>query len=628
LTDLRAEEAPMAVPRWHALSVAIACAACGCAASPPDTLHPTVVSVDPPPDTAVLPASTAFTVGFSEPMDPAATPDALSVVDEASGRDLATEVSWTHGGTAAVIHLAEQPRIGQALRLVVTTAARDLAGNGLVEGRNVRYVPTADDVAPSVVRLSPSDGAEVGLHVTLDVRFDEPLVEGSAHGARLTLEDEAGAPLAGSYGWDAAAGRLALVVADDLVAGRTYRARLRALAVDAAGNARPVDVAWTFRAAYPTLTGAPIVEPAVVVRGEPVTVRLPVSEAGALANLPASSEPPLPGQLQLGPVVVKEGDFLVRVVPTDALEPGVYTLWPQIIDAAMGLATRYDAPSARAPPTYMAASMWEAAHVDSGIPVVAFRVVAPGHGPNLTASLSLSAAPPSPDAEATWRVENAGDQPAGPTVAGLFLDPGATPGAYWIPDLAIPVPALAPGEAATVTVPVVLPNRWAGTVFLVADVEGVVAEASEADNLAAAAYGATISIASTTQVSITEGVLATSAVTVAGAMTSLLKVTVQVDIVHTYTPDLTVAVFSPRGTRVALATWTFGGRNDYAGLTFDDDARCTLSQGGLQDDDTCRPLHPLGALAGEDPNGTWRLEVDDWGLGDDGTLRGWTLRVW
>lgn len=124
----------------------------------------------------------------------------------------------------------------------------------------------------------------------------------------------------------------------------------------------------------------------------------------------------------------------------------------------------------------------------------------------------------------------------------------------------------------------------------------------------------------------------TSTLVVSGVDTYLLDADVTININHTRNSDLNVVLISPTGTRVVLTSGN-GGTNDdvFAGSLFDDQAISTpVTDYVFQDGLPATYLVPegaLGQLIGEDPNGTWTLEVTDTLTGETGNLNDWSLSL-
>lgn len=143
----------------------------------------------------------------------------------------------------------------------------------------------------------------------------------------------------------------------------------------------------------------------------------------------------------------------------------------------------------------------------------------------------------------------------------------------------------------------------------------------------------TTNFANNTPVAIPDGPggMVSSDVMVSGIDTYLWDVDLTVDITHTFAADLEVTLTSPGGTVVVVTTDNGGGNDDvFSGSLFDDQAGTPVTLFTYTDGVTATPLVPegaLGAFIGEDPNGTWTLDItDDAGL-DTGMLNSWSLDV-
>ena len=135
-----------------------------------------------------------------------------------------------------------------------------------------------------------------------------------------------------------------------------------------------------------------------------------------------------------------------------------------------------------------------------------------------------------------------------------------------------------------------------------------------------------------TSVTLTDNGVVTSTRVVSGMGTYLLDANVTLNITHTQNSDLDVVLISPSGTRVILTSGN-GGTNDdvFVNTLFDDQALSTpVTDYAFQNGLPAPYLVPegaLGQLIGEDPNGTWTLEVTDTVTGETGDLVGWSLTL-
>ncbi|GLZ36947.1 hypothetical protein Acsp05_05720 [Actinokineospora sp. NBRC 105648] len=157
------------------------------------------------------------------------------------------------------------------------------------------------------------------------------------------------------------------------------------------------------------------------------------------------------------------------------------------------------------------------------------------------------------------------------------------------------------GASATLTV-ATSTTTPPGTYPVTVKAQGTTAKTA-AYSLVVSGGGGGCSASNTTPVAITDLATVESALTISGcAATPSTTSTVDVDIQHTYQGDLVVSLVAPDGTAYVL--------HNRAGGATDDIVRSFTVN-----------------LAGEAPNGTWKLRVQDAGPGDTGTLRRWGLNL-
>ncbi len=106
-----------------------------------------------------------------------------------------------------------------------------------------------------------------------------------------------------------------------------------------------------------------------------------------------------------------------------------------------------------------------------------------------------------------------------------------------------------------------------------------------------------------------------------------------VGLAHTWTGDIVLKLTSPSGTTVTLINRAGGGLNDGVNFcqTVLDDAAVDSIQAVAPEDapytGTWKPANPLSAFNGEDPNGTWTVNVSDNAFFDTGVLRAFSLAI-
>lgn len=94
---------------------------------------------------------------------------------------------------------------------------------------------------------------------------------------------------------------------------------------------------------------------------------------------------------------------------------------------------------------------------------------------------------------------------------------------------------------------------------------------------------------------------------------------------HTYVSDLTFTLISPMGTSVTFLANQCASADDF-NISFDDQAANAFAC-PMNDGQTKRPQNPFSAFNGQNPQGNWRLTVNDNANDDQGSLNGWTLEV-
>src|SRR5205085_191198 len=104
--------------------------------------------------------------------------------------------------------------------------------------------------------------------------------------------------------------------------------------------------------------------------------------------------------------------------------------------------------------------------------------------------------------------------------------------------------------------------------------------------------------------------------------------TVGVD--HTYVSDLVFTLTSPKGTQSVLINQAGGSGINFCQTVLSDSGTLNIdfAPGAIQPfTGTFAPSSPLSVFRGEDPNGTWTLNVADNKRGDTGHVRDVSLTV-
>jgi subtilisin family serine protease/subtilisin-like proprotein convertase family protein len=116
-----------------------------------------------------------------------------------------------------------------------------------------------------------------------------------------------------------------------------------------------------------------------------------------------------------------------------------------------------------------------------------------------------------------------------------------------------------------------------------------------------------------------------STLTVSGLTGTISDVNVNLNISHTWDADLDVFLVSPIGTRVELFTDVGGDGDNFTNTTLDDEATTAIASAAAPFTGSFRPEGLLSNFDGQDPNGTWKLELTDDTGTDVGTINSWSL---
>ena len=142
----------------------------------------------------------------------------------------------------------------------------------------------------------------------------------------------------------------------------------------------------------------------------------------------------------------------------------------------------------------------------------------------------------------------------------------------------------------------------------------------------------------------TPGPLAVATLPVSGLTSGLYKVVLHIDgsacsatagsttvgIDHTFVNDLQITLRSPAGTPVLVINRTDGSGNNFCQTVLDDAGGSSIQGVATLNapfTGTFSPNSPLSILGGENPNGNWTLEVQDFFVGDTGNIRAFSLDV-
>ncbi len=119
----------------------------------------------------------------------------------------------------------------------------------------------------------------------------------------------------------------------------------------------------------------------------------------------------------------------------------------------------------------------------------------------------------------------------------------------------------------------------------------------------------------------------TSAISVPSQVSRITDVDVSFSLHHSWLADLDVYLVSPRGTRVELFTDMVSNGSNMTNTVIDDEGPSTLLSGTAPFTGRFIGEELLSKLDGENPSGTWFLEITDDNSSDAGQLLSWSLTI-
>lgn len=121
-----------------------------------------------------------------------------------------------------------------------------------------------------------------------------------------------------------------------------------------------------------------------------------------------------------------------------------------------------------------------------------------------------------------------------------------------------------------------------------------------------------------------------STLQVTGLSNRIFDVNVQVNITHTWTADLRITLIAPSGTSVLLVAGEGSSGDHFKDTIFDDSGVKSIQGQAAPFSGTFKPEESLSKFNQQNPNGTWKLRIEDQALQDGGSLNAWklTLETW
>ncbi len=108
---------------------------------------------------------------------------------------------------------------------------------------------------------------------------------------------------------------------------------------------------------------------------------------------------------------------------------------------------------------------------------------------------------------------------------------------------------------------------------------------------------------------------------------TVAKITVKLNISHTWDSDLTVQLFSPNNTSVTLIDHRGRDKDNFTDTILDDAAANPISSGSAPFTGSFQPEQALSAFNDQSIAGGWRLKVSDFVAADTGVLNSWSVDI-
>ncbi|MBF0408091.1 MAG: Ig-like domain-containing protein [Candidatus Riflebacteria bacterium] len=212
-----------------------------------DITAPTVSSTDPVENETNVAVNKKISVPFSESMNPLTINNSNFYVTDPNGAKVVGTVSYA--GLVAIFKPVSNFAFNTRYSAVITTGAKDLAGNGLAGNYNWSFTTgsLADIIAPTVVTTStiPTDGAtNVPVNIKLSVAFSEGMNPLTMNLSNIYLKGPGGTTVTGTVTY---LGVTAIFTpAANLAFNATYTGTVTTGAKDLAGNTMAANYNWSF----------------------------------------------------------------------------------------------------------------------------------------------------------------------------------------------------------------------------------------------------------------------------------------------------------------------------------------------------------------------------------------------
>ncbi len=212
-----------------------------------DTTPPTILAVNPPENSTNVATTAIIAATFNEAMDPGSINPTTFTLSSGT-TPLPGTVSLTGDGLIARFTSSGSLPLGTTLTALLTTGARDLAGNALAQARvwSFTTVGGVDTTPPTIISVNPAENATgVLTSVFLVVTFSEPMDPATINPMNIRLMN-GGVPVLGAV-TPSPDNRYAIFTPGAALATSTVYTGVVTTGVrDAAGNALASAKNWTF----------------------------------------------------------------------------------------------------------------------------------------------------------------------------------------------------------------------------------------------------------------------------------------------------------------------------------------------------------------------------------------------
>jgi Ice-binding-like/Bacterial Ig-like domain len=209
----------------------------------PDITAPTVLSVDPLNSATGVALNKHVALTFSEAMNPSTINATTFTLKQGTAAIWGTV---TYSGVVATFTPVNSLGYSTVYTVVITTGAKDLAGNALVSNNTFTFttVASTDVTPPTVLSTNPLDNATaVVLNHVVSVNFSEAMDPSTLTASTFTLK-QGTTSVSGSVAY---VGTIATFTTTNvLLASTVYTATVTTGAKDLAGNALVSSTVWSF----------------------------------------------------------------------------------------------------------------------------------------------------------------------------------------------------------------------------------------------------------------------------------------------------------------------------------------------------------------------------------------------